>query len=249
MKRIIVLLITINVIACAHQPATWQRSKQAAYDAAVHPSVWAPLLGAGIFSIGHLDKNTSTELSEDNPVFGSKKSAGKVSGKLKGMLTDVAILSAFVTPVPNDENVIEHYGDHLAVIFAGFQLNGDITDGLKKKIGRQRPNQEDDLSFPSGNASKAFTAATFASKNFHRAWGDSSTTQWADAGLYTAAGLEAWTRVETEKHYPSDVLAGAALGSFIARFLDELFLQENNNLSLSAYYDGNLMSIGIKQDF
>lgn len=249
MGRIFIASTILLLSACAHQSLTWDHTKQAAQHAALHPSVWAPLAGAGLFSIGNLDKSTSKETSEDNPLFGSRKTAEKASSDLKGLLTDVAILSAFVAPVPKDDNAIEHYGEHLAVIFIGFDVNFMITDGLKNSISRERPNKEDDKSFPSYNASKAFTAAGFASKNFHRAWGHSNTTQWADAGIYTAASLEAYSRVEVEKHYPSDVLVGAAIGSFIARFLDELLLNDKENVSLSSYYDGRTIIFRLNQRF
>jgi membrane-associated phospholipid phosphatase len=36
--------------------------------------------------------------------------------------------------------------------------------------------------------------------------------------------------VEANVHYPSDVLAGAALGSFFARFTQELFFPESGKV-------------------
>ena len=39
-----------------------------------------------------------------------------------------------------------------------------------------------------------------------------------------------WARVEAEKHYPSDVLAGYAIGHFIARFMYHAFLTEGDQV-------------------
>ena len=46
----------------------------------------------------------------------------------------------------------------------------------------------------------------------------------ARVGLYGLAGTTAWARIEAEKHFPSDVLAGAALGNFFARFFYGAFV-------------------------
>ena len=44
-------------------------------------------------------------------------------------------------------------------------------------------------------------------------------------GLYGTAAATGWARVEAGKHYPSDVLAGYAIGSFLARFAYHAFLE------------------------
>ena len=45
-----------------------------------------------------------------------------------------------------------------------------------------------------------------------------------DFGFFTLSAGTAWARVEGGVHYPSDVLAGAALGNFTAVLLHDLFL-------------------------
>jgi undecaprenyl-diphosphatase len=58
------------------------------------------------------------------------------------------------------------------------------------------------FSFPSAHAANAFAVATFVSTFYRR------TRVW----LYVAAALIAYSRVYVGVHYPTDVLAGAALG-------------------------------------
>ena len=249
MIRIFIVSIAIALSACTHQSITWERTSEAAQHAATHPAVWGPLLGAGVFAIGDLDRRTSDYLSEHAPVFGDSESAGNASSDLKSLLSLTAGASAFVTPVPPGEDAALHRGEHLAVIIGGLALTGSITDGIKSVTDRQRPNNSDDKSFPSGHASQAFASATFASANFHRAWGDSSGAKWADAGLYTAASLTALARVEAQVHYPSDVLAGAALGNFMGRFLDELLLTDPDTTSLSAFAGRHAVIVEVRHAF
>ncbi len=78
-----------------------------------------------------------------------------------------------------------------------------ITQGLKYTLHKERPNGEDNLSFPSGHSSVTFQAAAF----IHKRYG----TKYA-LPAYMAATLVGYSRVETDKHYTEDVLAGAALG-------------------------------------
>lgn len=228
---------------------TWNHTKLAAHHAALHPSVWAPLVGAAIFSIDDLDKRTSKDLADNNPIFGNKDAAQKTSDDLQNLLVITAGVSAFIVPTnDSDSNVLDH-GDHLGVVLSGIALTGGATEILKSTTKRERPNNKNSNSFPSGHASAAFASATFASANAHRAWGNSSAAQWADATLYSAASLTALARVEAEKHYPSDVLVGAALGNFMARFLDELLLTQSSTVSLSTYYDGKTIVLGVEQKF
>jgi membrane-associated phospholipid phosphatase len=78
-----------------------------------------------------------------------------------------------------------------------------VTAALKYSVREERPNGSDRRSFPSGHTSLAATGAEFIRKEY--GWG------WA-APAYLAASFVAWSRVEADKHYTHDVLAGAAIG-------------------------------------
>jgi len=87
-----------------------------------------------------------------------------------------------------------------------------ISTSIKLAIGRKRPLVEDlphlmatptGLSFPSSHSSSSFAAA--------RAYG----TLLPPAPLYAAASAMAFSRLYLGVHYPSDIAAGAALGSVL----------------------------------
>jgi membrane-associated phospholipid phosphatase len=89
-----------------------------------------------------------------------------------------------------------------------FLINAGYTTLLKEVIHRERPNGEDNLSFPSGHASNAFTLAAVAER--HYGWK-------AGVPAYTLASLVAVSRLQRNKHYLSDVMAGATLGYIVGR--------------------------------
>jgi PAP2 superfamily protein len=83
----------------------------------------------------------------------------------------------------------------------------------KRVVGRDRPFSDTSGSFPSGEAAAAFAAATLIDRNSGHALGYPA---------YGIAVLEAFARVRRGSHFPSDVLAGAALGAFDAGVIDAL---------------------------
>ncbi len=89
-----------------------------------------------------------------------------------------------------------------------------VTEGLKALVGRHRPEgSSDTASFPSGHTAMAFCAATLIERNCGPRLGLLA------YGVATVTGL---SRIEAGKHFPTDVLAGAALGTLIAGLVDAL---------------------------
>lgn len=67
-------------------------------------------------------------------------------------------------------------------------------------------------SFPSEHALAAFSIATIFARRYSR-------HRWVPWVAYGAATLVGFSRVSLQKHFPSDVFAGAALGYVISRFV------------------------------
>jgi membrane-associated phospholipid phosphatase len=77
-----------------------------------------------------------------------------------------------------------------------------VTYALKYSIHQDRPDGGDQ-SFPSGHTSSAFCGASFLAIRYGPAWG---------IPAYAAATLVGWSRIEANKHFPEDVVVGAAIG-------------------------------------
>ena len=85
-----------------------------------------------------------------------------------------------------------------------FISTGVIVWGMKEIIGRKRPL--DDVSnpaFPSGHTAYAFAGATLLGNRYPK----------LRIPLYIGAGLVGLTRIYLGRHYLSDVIAGAAVGT------------------------------------
>lgn len=94
-----------------------------------------------------------------------------------------------------------------------FALTFGLTEGFKVLVRRRRPDLSDLLSFPSGHTSMAFCAATLIARDAGPALG---------VPAYGVAFLTGFSRVESGRHFVSDVLAGAALGTAVATAVDAL---------------------------
>jgi len=83
---------------------------------------------------------------------------------------------------------------------------GCIVQGGKFIIGRERPDNSNHFSFPSGHTETAFVAAEF----LHQEFKDQSV--WISVGGYAAATFVGVARVYNNKHWVSDVVTGAGIG-------------------------------------
>ncbi|MBD2768113.1 phosphatase PAP2 family protein [Hymenobacter sp. BT664] len=77
---------------------------------------------------------------------------------------------------------------------------------VKSLAGVQRPDGSDNLSFPSGHTAQAFLAASIVHTEFR------DKSQWYGIGAYTLATSVAALRMINNKHWQSDVVAGAGFG-------------------------------------
>ena len=91
-----------------------------------------------------------------------------------------------------------------------FVVTLGATEVLKRTTNVERPDHSNDESFPSGHASRAFSAATYV----HRRYGLESA--WP---MYVAATYVGWTRVDANKHRWSDVAGSAALSAAVTWWL------------------------------
>jgi membrane-associated phospholipid phosphatase len=130
---------------------------------------------------------------------------------------------------------IEYIGDGLAVLipasgygtalylndhegqiafYKSIAVSTATTFGLKYTVRRERPDGSDDHSFPSAHTMYAFQGATFIYRRYGFKYA---------AAAYLGAAFVGYSRIEADKHYLSDVLAGAAIGSLSSWFFTDRY--------------------------
>jgi membrane-associated phospholipid phosphatase len=152
------------------------------------------------------DPNDPADISRLGNVLGNGRIALVVTGGTYG----VASLAGF-------DEVADPAGRVLASLVAAGMANGL----LKASVGRARPRLElgpgafrpftlDNgwQSFPSGHATVAFAMATAISAEADRSW--------VTVLTFSGAGLVAWSRSHEDRHWASDIVAGAAVGTVMA---------------------------------
>ncbi|MDR1398864.1 MAG: phosphatase PAP2 family protein [Treponema sp.] len=138
-----------------------------------------------------------------------------------------------------------------------FLLTLGTKDLLKKSIIRNRPymydggvpdGKEDDYynSFPSGSTSYAFLGATFLSTTFSQEFPESKWKVPIIIGSYTLAAGIASMRITSGSHFITDVLTGAAIGSFYGWIIPFLHKKQNSQDNLAINFTGNGISVSLK---
>ncbi len=103
--------------------------------------------------------------------------------------------------------------------------NTVITLGLKNTVKKARPNGEDNKAFPSGHTSTSFQSAVF----LHKRYGFKLAIP-----HYLGASYVAYSRVESNNHDTSDVLAGALVGGLSSYYFTTKYKSITINPSLSS---------------
>ena len=196
---------------------------RAAFSGAIRdPHTWAPAAGAAAIGLAGADERIARWAVRETPIFGSPESARRWSDGF-ARATEIGLYAtAFGSSMR--ERTWNIGLTNIGAVYLGQSSTGHVTSLLKSVTSRERPDGRDFRSFPSGHTSGAFANAAVASRSLR----SMNLPRPAERGLWitfmTLAAGTAWARVEGGRHYPSDVLAGAALGNFLGRFVSEAFL-------------------------
>jgi membrane-associated phospholipid phosphatase len=127
------------------------------------------------------------------------------------IVAGIPAIMGSVALIKHDKNLFRN----TEVLVSATAINLGITTVLKYTVNRQRPfitypdimkkSKGGSPSFPSGHTSSAFATAISISLSYPK-W-------YIITPLYLWAGTVGYSRMELGVHYPSDVLAGALIGS------------------------------------
>ena len=210
----------------AISPVDLKKIPGAALNALIDPMTSVPAAGALVFGLTNWDKKVSHWATDHTPIFGSTKNANDDRLYLQIPLHAEAFITALAAPSGADSKT------WISSKLKGFTVEGaaelmtvGATYGLKDVTGRTRPSGANNKSFPSADTSSAFSSVALSNRNLDSIkLPQEVKIPLKVVNILLGTGV-AWGRVEAQAHYPSDVLAGAALGNFLTTTVHDAFLK------------------------
>jgi membrane-associated phospholipid phosphatase len=178
------------------QDTTYTRQKITSF---IIPTVF---IGYGLVSLAgknpirDLDLTTKDELQEDHPLF-----AAHADDYLQ-FAPAAAVYGLHIAGIKGKHTLADAAG--LYVLSEA--IMGLSTHSVKSMTHRLRPNDSGFNSFPSGHTANAFASAEFLNQEYK------DTYPWIGYAGYTVATATGILRMYNNKHWFSDVVAGAGFG-------------------------------------
>ncbi len=154
------------------------------------------LISLGDNPIRNLDLSTKAELTEDHPTF-----AAHVDDYIE-LAPLFAMYGLDIAGIKGKNKV----GDQTAMVLITTGITTAIVTTLKNQTHRLRPDGSSYNSFPSGHTATAFAAAELLNQEFKEH------SPWIGYAGYTVAAATGILRMYNNKHWVSDVVAGAGIG-------------------------------------
>ena len=213
-----------------------------AKNAFLDPHTWFPLATAALLHATDSDVKIQQWAVKNTPVFGSPENAVRYSNYFLNASPWIYAGSLIITPGGDSApQWFMNKGKSLAIGTAAVLTTQTFTSGLKNASNRERPDGSNYRSFPSGHTSAVAVSMTLSSRNIEYLDLDPTADSIMKLTLNGMTLATGWARVEGNKHYPTDILFGAALGNFVGAFLTDAFIgryspdiQFNASISRSA---------------
>lgn len=226
----------------------------------------AALLAAGIAVNAELDVLTPEDIAGLDPadINGFDRSAttrwSVVSSNVSDAVLVTTVGASIITTVATARGPSAPVT--VALMFGETVLVGNgVSQLMKTAIRRVRPyvyNDDPDIpfdkkltktarqSFPSGHAINAFASAVFLSTVFGRLHPSSPARPWIWGGSLAAAGTVGLLRYQAGKHFPTDVLAGAAIGSVLGWVIPKMHESDRVRVAVAPAIEGSMVGLSIR---
>ena len=218
-------------------PARWDSDDWLAAGGCVALVGGAALLDDPVSNYVHNHPNKSRDrIAKDIAPFGAEYS--------------FAVLGTFFAAgeIAGSTNAVAVAGDGLiSSVLAG----GVITPALKFACGRNRPKARKGAadfspfsgkaSFPSGHATQAFAVGATIAEHYD--------SLWVQIPAYAIPTLVGLSRIQREAHFPSDVVAGAIIGTSVARCVANHNRPAWGNISFAPVLGDDFIGLAAVFDF
>ncbi len=209
-KSIFLVVCILNILFCFETTHARVRSSSEApgffSDVAspVATDAWTPvsigllLTGTLLIFEDSLIETTQTEVTEDKPLGWTSK-YGDLAGQ--GVPNILYAGGALMVGYFGDDDIAYRQARHMALATI---YSGVMAQILKNIVREPRPNDKNDrAAFPSGHTTTAFAFASVVGAQHGWGWG---------IPAYALATFVGYSRMNDNKHYLHDVVAGATLG-------------------------------------
>jgi membrane-associated phospholipid phosphatase len=220
----------------AFSQTSLERVGRAAFNAFFDWQTLVPAAGALLFRIDDYDAKVSDWAVKHRPIFQSDDAARSASDYLYVGFFAESLATALATPSGEDKKEWAYSKmKGLAVEGLAMGLTGGVTVLWRNAEHRTTPDNANNYSFPSGHASGAFSAVAMSNRNLDSISMPEKARFAIQAGNIFLATAMGWARVEEGRHYPTDILVGAALGHFLTTFIHDslIGLPETNGFGFS----------------
>jgi len=252
MKHIFLVLCLVIIASLGYT--------QSVYTYDLKKDIVLGTLSLGVFASPFFVTNTTDKIPDSpdkNDINPFDRSVMFPYNRTMDNISEYGVYGMLVLPVlsvvgnMHDTNTWITYG---IMYSEAFLLTYGTENLLKNCINRYRPymyegglpsGKENDFnnSFPSGSTSLAMLSATFLSTTFSAEYPESKWKLPVIIGSYTLAVGVASMRIGSGSHFMTDVLAGAAIGSFYGWVIPFLHKQPNNNFAVIPTGNGFLVSL------
>ncbi|MBO8130475.1 MAG: phosphatase PAP2 family protein [Candidatus Marinimicrobia bacterium] len=180
-----------------------------------------------------IDKKLQTQIQK-NPIYPDYIS--KIGDLYGNPLGYVIVGSYIIYDNIFTKNQLNTMVSQFVFLSESVLLTATITSILKEITNRQRPNKESFMSFPSGHTSGSFALAAVVNKLYGKK---------AGTAAYIMAAFVGTTRINDNKHYLSDVIVGAMLGTLIGRS----FAKNYNDNLIKIFFEPTTKSVSLFYEF
>lgn len=206
MKNLVIVFIFLTLTAKAQQPDSVKINSKSPpkFSSPKHlqsyliPTVFISygVLSLTTDAVRNLDRSTQAELSEDHPQF-----ASKIDDYSK-FIPIITMYALDLTKLKAKNSIL----DQTAMLVISAAITDLTVTTLKRTTLRLRPSGTGYSSFPSGHTAIAFAAAELLHQEFKEQ------KAWVGYVGYGIAGATGVLRMYNNKHWLSDVVAGAGFG-------------------------------------
>ena len=228
LQIITILFFGIFFSACSTKSLSynWERTKGAAYNAAVDPMTWAPVATGLTLDLTGYDDDITKHIMKDDPddyTFSEED-----ADHFRSISTAITYTTAvFVSDKDMTKKV-----KRIAVEASALAIGRGYVTFTNIHIDKTSPGGGNEDAFGSNHAVTPFAAAALTRRNVHQM----NIPLWAKYSIcginYLTATASTYQRIESQLHSFSDQMYSAAVGNFIALFIHDAFMANDTDLRI-----------------